>query len=130
MDDPSVVAKHNKICRSEYYRNLQKALSTGRKHSNETKELCRKNTLANLDICMAGLRKYNESQKIRIGMIQNNQIIKIFDSLSDAAHYVCDKSNKYKFNVGHTSQIKQCADKFNKNGSRAKFLGYSWTLKV
>ena len=130
MDDPSAVAKHNNICKSEYFRNLQRELSIGRKHSEETKELCRQSTLSNLDICIRGFREYNDSRKTRIGMIENDKIIRIFESLSDAAHFICDNSDKYKYNAGNTSQIKYYADKFNKNGKRAKFLGYSWTLQV
>lgn len=130
MNDPSAVAKHDKICKSEYFRNLQRELSKGRKHSEETKELCRKNTLANLDVCMKGCRAYNESRKTKVGMIEDDKVVKVFESLSDAAKYACSISNKHKFNVGDTSQIKYYADKFNKNGKRAKFLGYSWTLKV
>lgn len=131
MDDPVVVAKHSRICKSEYFRNLQRALQTGRKHSEETKELCRKNTLSNLDVCMKGFKKYNESRKTRVGMIEDDRVVKVFESLSDAAKYACEHSDKpHKFNVGDTSQIKHYADKFNKNGKRAKFLGYAWTLKI
>ena len=130
MDDPAIVAKHDKICKSEYFRNLQRELQKGRKHSEETKELCRKNTLANLDICIRGLREYNESRKIRIGMIVDDKLVKVFDSLQDASRYISDNNSKYKYNLGNCSQIKHYADKFNKNGKRAKFLGCSWTLKV
>lgn len=130
MDDPSVVAKHGKVCKSEYFRNLQRELQKGRKHSEETKELCRQNTLCNLDVCMRGCREYNESRKITIGMIADDKLVKIFDCLSDAVRYVCDNSTEYKFNAGNCFQIKYYADKFNKNGKRAKFLGCSWTLKV
>lgn len=130
MNNPAAVAKHNKICKSEYFRNLQRELSRGKKHSEETKELCRRNTLANLDVCMKGCRQYNDSRKVRVGMLDDeDNIIKVFDSLSDACRYVCNHSD-HKFNVGDTSQIKYYADKFNKNGKRSKFLGYSWTLEV
>lgn len=130
MDDPAVVAKHDKICKSEYFRNLQRELQKGRKHSEETKELCRRNTLANLDVCMKGCREYNEKRKIQIGMIVDDKLVKVFDCLQDAARYISDNNPKYKYNTGNCSQIKYYADKFNKNGKRAKFLGCSWTLKV
>lgn len=130
MDDPSVIAKHDKICKSEYFRNLQRELNRGRKHSEETKELCRRNTLANLDVCLKGFREYNDRRKTKVGMVINNKIVKVFDTLTDAAHYISDNCPKYKYNSGNVSQIKKYADKFNKNGSRAKFLGVSWTLKV
>lgn len=130
MNDPEVIAKHDRICKSEYFRNLQRELQTGRKHSEETKELCRRNTLSNLDVCIRGFREYNESRKVRIGMIEDDKVIKVFDSLNEAVRYVCENSNKYKFNSGNCSQIKYYADKFNKDGKRSKFLGYAWTLKV
>lgn len=130
MDDPSAVAKHDKICKSEYFRNLQRALQTGRKHSEETKELCRRNTLANLDVCLKGFRAYNETKKVKVGMIVDDNIVKIFDSLADAARFACSVSDKYEYSVSHGTIIRQYADKFNKNGKRAKFLGYSWTLHV
>ena len=63
-------------------------------------------------------------------MIEDDKVIKVFDSLNEAVRYVCENSNKYKFNSGNCSQIKYYADKFNKDGKRSKFLGYAWTLKV
>ena len=131
MNDPNVLAKHDRICKSEYFRNLQRAISTGRKHSEETKELCRRNTLANLDVCLAGFRAYNESRKVPIGIVDDEgNIIKVFECQTDAVRWICANNPKYKFNSGNVTQIKQYADKFNKNGKRAKFLGCSWTLKV
>ena len=77
MNDPEVIAKHDRICKSEYFRNLQRELQTGRKHSEETKELCRRNTLSNLDVCIRGFREYNESRKVRIGMIEVNRSFRV-----------------------------------------------------
>lgn len=130
MNDPSAIAKHDKICKSEYFRNLQRELSTGRKHSEETKELCRRKTLANLEVCCKGFRAYNETKKVKVGMIVDDHVVKIFDSLADAARFACSVSDKYEYSVAHGTIIRQYADKFNKNGKRAKFLGYSWTLQV
>lgn len=42
MDSEESIQKHNKICKSEYFRNLQRQIQLGRHHSEETKELCRK----------------------------------------------------------------------------------------
>lgn len=129
MDDPLAVANHKKACSSERFRNLQRKLNTGRKHSEATKKLCRKNTLANLEVCMKGCWEYNNSRKTKVGMIENDEVIKVFDSLSDAVRYLSEIKGT-RLDVSYTSQIKKCADAFNKNGNRAKFLGYSWTLKV
>lgn len=123
MNNDQIKQKHFERCSSEEFKQKQRNHSLGKHHSEATKELCRQNTLANLDICVAGFRRYNESRKIKVGMIdESNEIIKTFDSLSDACKYlgVNDKS--------FTAHIKRYADKINKNGKRAKFLGYSWTL--
>ena len=129
MDSEEAIQKHNKVCKSEYFRNLQRQIQLGRHHSEETKELCRKNTLSNLDVCLAGFRKYNESKKIKIAAIQNDKIIKVFDSLSEASAYACEVNNK-TLNPGNASHILQYADKYNKNGKRAKYLGFAWTQKI
>lgn len=122
MDIPRVKQKHLEKCQSQEFREKQRQLSIGKLHSDKTKELCRQQTLKNLDVCVSGFRAYNESRKIRVGMIENDVIVKTFDSLSDACRYLgcTDKS--------YTNGIKRYADKINKNGKRAKFLGYSWTL--
>ena len=130
MDDPSVVSKHSRICKSEYFRNLQRELSTGKTHSEETKELCRRKTLSNLEVCCRVFREYNLKRQIKVGMIVDDKIVRVFDSLADAGHFICDNSDKYVYNDATGSQIKQAADRYNKNGRRAKYLGCSWTLKV
>lgn len=122
MDIPLVREKHLEKCQSQEFIEKQRKKSLGKLHSDKTKELCRQRTLANLDVCIAGFKKYNESRKTKVGMIENDVIIKEFDSLSAACAYLgCNRKS-------YTSCIKRTADKFNKNGERAKFLGYSWTL--
>lgn len=122
MDDPFVKEKHLSACSSAEFREKQHISHVNKKHSDETKQKCRDNTLMNLDRCLSVFREYNERRKVRVGMIENDVVIKEFDSLSDACRYlgVTDKSA--------TSHIKRYADKYNKSGKRAKFLGYSWTL--
>lgn len=121
MDIPVARQHHLEICQSEEFREKQRKLSTGKLHSEKTKQLCRKNTLENLDICIAGFRKYNESKKTKVGIIENDNVTKIFDSASDACAY-CNRPRKEAGNL-----LKYC-DKYNKNGKRAKFYGYEWTL--
>lgn len=122
MDVQYAVDKHNEVCRSEEFMAKQRENALGQITTDEKRRKCREATLANLDVCLRGFREYNESRKIRVGMIENDEVIMEFDSLSDACRYlgVTDKSA--------TAHIKRYADKFNKNGKRAKFLGYSWTL--
>lgn len=65
-------------------------------------------------------KNYNNSKKIRIGMIENEVIIKEFECVSDALRFL----NKPTKEAGN---LLKYADKFNKNGKRAKTFGYSWT---
>ena len=72
-----------------------------------------------------GLRAYTDSQKIKIGMCDDDgKVLKEFDSLSDACRFVF---NGQPYNKGNTSAILRYADKINKNGKQAKYLGYVWT---
>lgn len=122
MNFEIVQQKHLEKCRSEYFRNLQSELSKGKTHSEETKELCRQNTLKNLDVCLKGFRSYNNSKKIKVGIVnEEGYILKKFESLSEACQY-CNISSK------EAGKIKRFADKFNKNGKRARFCGYYWTI--
>lgn len=120
MDVPAVRLKHDLKCKSESFRELQHELSIGKKHTEETKKLCQQNTLNNLEVCTRGFRKYNDSKKVAVGMLQDDKIVKIFESASAACAYF-DKPTK---EAGHLLFV---CDKFNKNGKRARFFGYSWT---
>ena len=122
MDIPYARDKHAAVCRSEEFRSKQREHAKNQITSAEKRNKCREATLRNLDVCTRGFVEYNNSRKIRVGMIENDTVIMEFDSLSDACRYlgVTDKSA--------TAHIKRYADKFNKNGKRARYLGYSWTL--
>ena len=122
MDIPTVKEKHKQACNTPEFKEKQRKHSLNEHHTEQTKQLCRENTLNNLDVCIARFRQDNESKKIRIGMIVDNKIVKEFDSASDACEY-CGRPRKEAGNL-----IKKGVDKFKKNGERAKFYGYSWTL--
>ena len=122
MDIGYVKNKHNEVCHSEDFIEKQRKNGIHQVVSDEKRRKCREATLNNLDVCIAGFRAYNESRKIRVAMLgENNEILKEFDSLSDACSYLGVK----KSNV---AGIKRYADKYNKNGNRSKFLGYYWAL--
>lgn len=121
MEEPLVQRKHWIACHTDEFIQKQRSKSTGRTHSEYTKKLCRKRTLDNLDICIAGFRKYNKSKQIPVGMIKDDTLIKTFESLSDASKYLTGDSKS-------CGAIKRYADKINKNGKRAVYLGYSWML--
>lgn len=70
--------------------------------------------------CIKGLINYNNSRKVKIGcMDENDNILYKFDSISEACKFL----NKPSKEGGHI--LKVC-DKLNKNGKRAKHFGYSW----
>lgn len=120
MDIPSVQRKHHRKCTSPEFRELQRKLSTGKHHSEKTKELCRRNTLENLDVCIRGFREYNESKKVKVGMIKNGKLLQIFDSASEACQYLGKPTKE----AGHI--LKVC-DVITKFGKPAKHFGYNWT---
>ena len=123
MDIEYARNKHNDACHSDSFIEKQRTKGFKQITSDEKRQKCREATLNNLDVCLAGFRAYNESRKIKVGMLDDNEnIIMIFDSLSDACRYLGADNKSY------TSAIKRYADKYNKNGKRSKFLGYSWTL--
>lgn len=64
-------------------------------------------------------KRYNEQKSVRVGMVEDDKIIKEFDSVADALRFL----NKSTRDAG---RLLVYADKFNKNGKRAKFFGYSW----
>lgn len=123
MDIEYARNKHNDACHSDSFIERQRANGFNQITSDEKRKKCREATLNNLDVCIAGFRKYNDSRKIKVGMLDDNgNTIMTFDSLSDACRYLGVKNKSY------TASIKKYADKYNKNGKRSKFLGYSWTL--
>lgn len=73
----------------------------------------------------AGFQRYNESRKIKVGMCDDDgNVLRKFDSLTDACNYVFGEGT---YNKGNTNAILRYADKINKNGKRAKYLGHVWT---
>lgn len=70
--------------------------------------------------CVKGLINYNNSRKLKIACLDDNEnILYKFNSASDACRFF----NKPIKEAGHI--IKVC-NKFNKYGKRAKHFGYSW----
>lgn len=128
MDIQDVRIRHKQLCNTPEAVKRYSEQAKAYNHSEKRKEVQKaynEKYLSDPDFVYyitRGLRAYNESRKIRVGMIEDDKIIKEFDSLSDACRFlgVTDKSA--------TAHIKRYADKFNKNGKRAKYLGYSWTL--
>ena len=72
--------------------------------------------------CVRGFIAYNESKKQKVIMLDSDEnIIKKFDSLSDACRY-------FNVPISNAGNIKRYCDKYNKSGKRSTYLGYKWTL--
>ena len=128
MGIPEIRDKHRAKCNTPEARKRYSEQAKQYNHSEKRKEMQKiynDKCLKDKDFVYyltRGLREYCNSRKIRVGMIENDRIIKKFGSLSEACRYLGVTNKSY------TAGIKRYADKFNKNGKRAKFLGYSWTL--
>lgn len=64
-------------------------------------------------------KQHNESKKIRIGMVEDDVVVKEFESVADALRYLGKPTKE-------AGNILRYADKYNKNGKRARTFGYSW----
>lgn len=123
MDVPEIRALQKKRCQEKPY--LAKASWLGKHHSEESKKrMSRVQTL----LCNTPERKEQNAlqhnrQKKRVAMLSDEgDVIKIFDSLTDAVRY-------FNGDLRQAGSIGKYVDKFNKNGSRSKYLGYSWTYR-
>ena len=123
MDDPEVRRRHAEACASESHRAKQRIASLGYKHTLEAKKKMSEiqKIVQNLPEVKHKVRMNQPTRQPVIMLDKDENVIETFDTLVQA----CEYHNK---NVGYTSAIKQVADKYNKNGKRAKFLGYYWSL--
>lgn len=130
MDDPAVIEKHRQIMSSPdmialtrkpfddwNYGNTEKRLEFNKCTSERQKGIYNEN-----------FKKHNEANKHPIGMLNDNgDIIMKFESCSKACKYL-EEIEHQKLHPSYAAIFKRYADKFNKNGKRAKFLGHSWTM--
>lgn len=95
MDSDYAKKKHYEKCHSKEFIELQRKLSMGRKHTEETKELCRQRTLENLDVCCAGFKRYNNSRKVPVLMcdLEGNPL-QSFESASAACKFLGIESSR------------------------------------
>lgn len=121
MEDEEVRRRHAEACASPEHREKQRIASIGRKHTAESrakmsviqKELYKDPELRNKV-------KMHQPKRVPVDMLdKDGNLVKHFDSLSDACRYL-NKDTTY------TGSIKPMIDKYNKNGERARFLGYYW----
>lgn len=80
-----------------------------------------KYNLEHKDKILVGFNEYNNSRKFPVTMLDDfGNVLMTFDSLADACRYLGKP-------MCGTARIKAICDKFNKNGKRSKFYGYSWS---
>lgn len=121
MDDDFVKARRKAACSTPEHRQLLSNYARGKKHTEQTKALCRQRTLQNLEVCIKGFREYNNKRKIPIAMLDDNDnVLKTFECAADACRYFGKNS---KLACG---KLLALCDHYNKNGKRSKFWGYCW----
>lgn len=121
MDDPECRRRHKIACQSEEHRRKQREKALLFRHSDESKakmSLIQKEVYKDPELRRKV--KLNQPTIRPVEMLdENDNVIMRFDSLSDACRY-------FNKNAGYTSSINSAVDKYNKNGKRARFLGYYW----
>lgn len=121
MDDPLVRKRHAEACASLEHREKLRIASTGKKHSTASKQrMSQIQKQVYSDLELRRKVKLNQPTVIPVKMLDSNdQVVREFDSLSDVCKY-------FEKDPGNTSALKSVLDKFNKNGTRAKFWGHAW----
>lgn len=129
MDYPEIRKKHQSVVSSEEHRakmseaskRMWKNNPRGESYANKV----RYNNAKNADKIYAGFRAYNSSRKERVAEVDaDGNILKIFDSLSDAATYCGRDPQK------NSGAIKAAADSVTKYGRRARIFGKYWTMQL
>lgn len=130
MEDLSVIEKHKSIMSSpemiEKTRVPFDQWNFG--NSEERKAFNKRTSERQKGIYVEQFREWNDKHKHPIAMIdEDGTILREFDSCSDACRYL-EVVEGRKVGNSYSAIFKRYADKFNKNGKRAKFLGHSWTM--
>lgn len=119
MDAVGVKSKHKAACNTPEHKKQVAKGAKNRVWTPEQRKQVADRNRTNPELYYSGFRKYNEAKKIQVGIIQDDKIVLRFNSLADACRYVGKPSNC-------SGVIMKNANKFNKNGKRAKVYGYSW----
>lgn len=122
MEDPECRRRHKLAVNNPDRLQIIREKATGRKHSLASRQkMSRIQRQIYSDPQLVHKVKMSQPTRFPVDMLDDNEnVIKHFDSLGDACRY-------FNKNTGYTSSIRACVDKYNKNGKRAKFLGYYWT---
>lgn len=128
MDDDRVREKHKRKMSTPERRKLDSEIITKYNNSELRKLHDIETSKRQKGVYNDNFRKWNDSKKQPIAMIdEDGNILMQFDSCADACRYIEQTEHRY-IDKSYTATFKRYADKFNKNGKRAKFLGHSWKL--
>lgn len=123
MDDEMIIRKHKNRMKETAYKHKDdwKLRADTEIYHQRLSIAMRKRMERDGDEAIKGLIAYNNSKKVPIAMLDDNDnIIKTFPSIADACKYLGLTPKKY---VG---SIIFALDKYKKNGQRRKCQGYSW----
>lgn len=128
MDDDYVKSKHRKLMSTPEHRAMDREIIQRYNNSDKRKLDDLKTSERQKGIYVKQFQDWNNSTKKPIAMVDDdgNEIMR-FESCSDACRYISDVEGRFT-NRGHISAFKKFADKINKNGKRAKFLGHCWKM--
>lgn len=130
MDDADIVAKHRQIMSDpEMIKKTRVPFDEWNYGNSEKRQEFNKRTSERqTGQYVKQFEDWNNSHKHPIAMLDDdgNEIIR-FECCSDACKYLQYVEGR-KVDKSYSAIFKKYADKFNKNGKRAKFLGHSWHL--
>ena len=130
MDDESIRVKHKSIMgTTDMIAKTRKPFDEWNYGNTEARrEFNKKTSQRQKGVYLPQFQNHNNSTKHPIAMLDDDgNIVMRFESTSDACRYV-NKTEGKKINKSYSAIFKRYADKFNKNGKRAKFLGHAWKM--
>ena len=128
MDDIGVKRRHQQAMSTPERRKLDSEMIRKYNSSEIRKQHDKATSLRQKGIYNDNFRKWNDQNKKPIAMIdEDGNILQTFESCAAARRYV-EQTDHITVPICYNATFKRYADKFNKNGKRAKFLGRCWRL--
>lgn len=128
MFDSEVKARHRMIMSNDYHKEIDKQNIMKYNNSEKRKLDDIRTSERQRGIYNDNFRAHNEATKIPIDMIDDDgNILMHFDSCADACRYM-HTTYGCKLDKSYSAMLQRYADKINKNGKRAKFMGKSWSM--
>ena len=127
MDDPLIREHHKSVMSNDVE---HKSKSRERLIKYNSSDLRKQHDLATSlrqkGVYVSQFQKHNVETAKAVAIIDaDGTILHSFDSYGDACKYITETTGR-PTNRGDKSAIARYADKFNKNGTRKRYLGYYW----